>query len=102
VYSNGTGKSSHVRKLGRALIVPETTLPSHRNDNRVKEQERDERYLHHGGVPGRSRVRFLPSKFRVTFFSGVRFPIEDWILRVARGPQVMQKDSTNDAIQTAF
>jgi hypothetical protein len=56
-------------------------LSPHRNDNRIKEQERDERYFHHGGIPGRGRVRFLPSKFRVTFISGVRFLIEDWICK---------------------
>jgi hypothetical protein len=43
------------------LIGPEITLPSHWNDDRIKEQERDDPCFRHGG---RGRVRFIASKFR--------------------------------------
>jgi hypothetical protein len=65
-----------LKKVLPCFDWPMITTPSNRNDDRIKYQERNERVLHHGGIPGRGRVRFISSKVRVIharFIAGDRF-----------------------------
>jgi hypothetical protein len=50
------------KKDGSSFHWLGTSWPPHLMDHRVFEQERDERWFRHGGIPGGCRVRFMRSK----------------------------------------